>query len=134
IIALSLVLLTGYAGEINLAAYTFAVIATIVAWQIDVGPGGNALHTDLSVAAIVIAMIVCALVGGLVALPALRLRGLYLGLAPFAFATFVQQMVLQQSDQLTFHQLGIKFHLDLFTGGTLTVPRPHWFGIDFFTS
>jgi branched-subunit amino acid ABC-type transport system permease component len=134
IMALSLVLLTGYAGEINLAVYSFAGIATIVAWQIDVGPGGNALKAHLSVVAIVVAMLVTAIVGGIVALPALRLRGLYLGLATFAFAVFVQQMVLQQSQQLTFHQLGLKFHVDLFSGGTLTVPRPNWFGVDFLLS
>lgn len=134
VLGLSLVLLTGYAGEINLAVYTFAGIATIVAWQLDVGPGGNALRASLSVPAIVIAMIVCAVVGGLIALPALRLRGLYLGLATFAFAVFVQDMVLQQSQQLYFNQFGIRFHTNLFTGGTLTVPRPRWFGIDFFLS
>jgi ABC-type branched-subunit amino acid transport system permease subunit len=128
------VLLTGYAGEINLAVYTFAGIATIVAWQFDVGPSGDALKTSLSVPAIILAMVVCAVVGGIIALPALRLRGLYLGLATFAFAVFVQDMVLQQSDQLYFNQLGIRFHTNLFTGGTLTVPRPHWFGIDFLLS
>ncbi len=134
VMGLSLVLLTGYAGEVNLALFSFAGIATIAAWQFDVGPGGNALTTSLSVPGLAIATLICALVGGLVALPALRLRGLYLGLATFAFAIFVLNEVLLQSDQLTFHQLGLKFHLDLFTGGTLTVPRPNWFGVDFHAS
>ncbi len=42
LLAISLVLLTGYAGEINLAIFTFAGIALITAWQFDVGPGGLA--------------------------------------------------------------------------------------------
>ena len=37
LMALSLVLLTGYAGEINLAVFTFAGVAVIAAWQFDVG-------------------------------------------------------------------------------------------------
>jgi branched-chain amino acid transport system permease protein len=111
--------------------FAFAGIATIVAWQLDVGPAGDALRASLSVPGLLLAMIVCSMIGGVVALPALRLRGLYLGLATFAFGTFVQQMLLLQSAQLTFHQFGVKFHLNLFTGGTLTVPRPRWFGIDF---
>ena len=80
LMALSLVLLTGYAGEINLAVYTFAGVALIVAWQFDVGPDGLATKESLSLKAVVLAMAVCALVGGLIALPALRLSGLYLAL------------------------------------------------------
>ena len=40
IMALSLVLLSGYAGQVNLALFAFAGIAAIAAWQFDVGPGG----------------------------------------------------------------------------------------------
>ena len=39
-------------------------------------------------------MAACAAVGALVALPALRLRGLYLGLATMAFGVFLTDMVL----------------------------------------
>ena len=134
LMALGLVLITGYAGEINLAAYTFAGVALIVAWQFDVGPGGKATRESLSVAAIVLAMAVCAVVGGLIALPALRLRGLYLGLATFAFAIIVNQLVLTQADTLKANIFGWKFDLNLMTGGTLTVPRPRWFGVDFATN
>jgi branched-chain amino acid transport system permease protein len=134
LMALGLVLITGYAGEINLAAYTFAGVALIVAWQFDVGPGGKATRESLSVASIVLAMIVCAVVGGLIALPALRLRGLYLGLATFAFAIIVNQLILSQNDTLKANIFGWKFDINLMTGGTLTVPRPRWFGIDFATN
>ena len=131
LLALSLVLLTGYAGEINLAVYTFAGMALIVAWQYDVGPNGLATQESLSVMAILLAMVVCALVGGLIALPALRLRGLYLGLATFAFGIIVYQLVILQTKPLRGSILGQKFTINLFTTGSLTVPRPHWFGIDF---
>ena len=131
LMALSLVLLTGYAGEINLAVYTFAGVALIVAWQLDVGPSGLATRQSLSVGAIVMAMAVCGLVGGLIALPALRLSGLYLGLATFAFGIIVYQMVILQAKPLHGSLLGWKFTVNLFSSGSLTVPRPRWFGIDF---
>ncbi len=134
LISISLVLLTGYAGEINLAAYTFAGIATIVAWQFDVGPNGNATQTSLSLGAIVLATLVCAAVGALIALPALRLRGLYLGLATFAFAVVVDVMVIRQAAPIDVNLFGWKFQLNFFTNGSLTVPRPNWFGIDFVKS
>lgn len=131
LMALSLVLLTGYAGEINLAVFTFAGVALIVAWQFDVGPTGLATRSSLSVGAIVLAMAVCALVGGLIALPALRLSGLYLGLATFAFGIIVYQLVILQTGPLQGSIFGHEFTINLFTTGSLTVPRPHWFGIDF---
>lgn len=134
LIAISLVLLTGYAGEINLAAFSFAGIAAIVAWQFDVGPGGNATRTSLSIGAIVLAVVVCAAVGALIALPALRLRGLYLALATFAFAVVVDVMVIRQTAPIDVDFWFIHFKLNLFSTGTLTMPRPHWFGIDFLAS
>lgn len=131
LMALSLVLLTGYAGEINLAVFTFAGVAVIAAWQFDVGPTGLATQKSLSVGAVLLAMCVCSLVGGLIALPALRLRGLYLGLATFAFGIIVYQLVILQTQPLDFNIFGGKFTVNLFTNGSLTVPRPHWFGINF---
>ena len=131
LMALSLVLLTGYAGEINLAVFTFAGVAVIAAWQFDVGPTGLATQKSLSVGAVLLAMCVCSLVGGLIALPALRLRGLYLGLATFAFGIIVYQLVILQTQPLDFNIFGSKFTVNLFTNGSLTVPRPHWFGINF---
>jgi ABC-type branched-subunit amino acid transport system permease subunit len=71
------------------------------------------------------------IVGGLIALPALRLRGLYLGLATFAFAIIVDQLVIQQPNRLKPNILGFDFEVNLFTNRTLTIPRPHWFGVDF---
>ena len=87
IVALSLVPLTGYAGQISLAPLAFAGIGAAVMskW----GADGNPL-------ALVAVVVICAAIGALVALPALRLRGLYLALATFAFALFVEKAVLPE--------------------------------------
>jgi ABC-type branched-subunit amino acid transport system permease subunit len=112
----------------------FAGLGAIVAFQVDVGPDGRALVESLSVGALVAAAVVCAMVGVLVALPAVRLRGLYLALATYAFAVVVSNMVFKQASSL---QLNIPFvgdgediEVNLFTSGVLGVPRPRWFGID----
>src|SRR4051812_5482651 len=120
LLAISLVLLTGYAGEINLAIFTFAGIALITAWQFDVGRGGLATKTSLSVPAILVAVSVCAVVGGLIALPALRLRGLYLGLATFAFGIVVYQMVFLQTEPIPVDAFGMHFTINFFSTGTVT--------------
>ncbi len=133
LMALPLVLLTGYGGQVNFAPYAFAGIAVIVAYQFDVGPTGLARQESMSVAAIVLAVAVCAVVGGLIAFPALRLRGLYLGLATFAFAIIVDKLVIRQQDPLRPEILGLD-EVNLFTNGTFTVPRPNWFGVNFFAS
>ncbi len=73
------------------------------------------------------AAIACAVVGALVALPALRLRGLYLALATMAFGVFVSRMVLTEIGEREI--FGWKF--SIFQGGSLTIPRPEFFGLDF---
>lgn len=128
VIGLSVVLLTGHAGEISLAPLTFAGIGAMVAFQIDVGPGGRPSALDGSLWAYVVAAAVCALVGAVIALPALRLRGLYLALATFAFAVAVSFMVFSQISTLHLNLPwvggGADVALDLFTNGVLRVPRP----------
>lgn len=134
IIALSIVLLTGYAGEVNLAPLTFAGIGALVAMRFEVGPGDIAARESLSPWGLLLAAGVCALVGAIVALPALRLRGLYLGLATMAFAIFVSRLVFNQRSPL---QLNIPWYGDgedfefNLSVGSLNLPRPNWFGIDF---
>ncbi|NLU84155.1 ABC transporter permease [Rhodococcus sp. HNM0569] len=116
IVALSLTVLTGYAGEMNLAPLSFGAIATIVVYHF--GISGSGLAQRLTLIGIVAGVIVAALVGGLVALPALRLRGLYLALATMAFGVFLSNMVLRDTTE---HELfGVKF--SLFTGGNLVIP------------
>jgi branched-chain amino acid transport system permease protein len=135
IIAQSLVLLTGYAGEINLAPMTFAGIGAMVLFQVDVGPQGSAAAESASLFGYLLAAVITGIVGALVALPALRLRGLYLALATFSFAVLVSNLVFKQLSAL---QLNIPFfgdgediEINLFSGGSLGIPKPNWFGVNF---
>jgi branched-chain amino acid transport system permease protein len=78
LILLSLVPLTGYGGQVSLCQLTFAGVGAVTMSRADGGSG--------SLLALVLAVLVPAAVGALVALPTLRLRGLYLALATLAFA------------------------------------------------
>lgn len=84
IIGLSLVLLTGYAGQISLCQMVFLGIGGCVMGKV---AGGD------SVIGLVVAVLVSAAVGALVSLPFLRLRGLYLALGTFAFAVAMYEAV-----------------------------------------
>jgi branched-chain amino acid transport system permease protein len=75
-VALSLVLLTGYGGQVSLCTLTFVGLGAYA--MAKAGAGGSPLGLLAAVA-------LSAAVGALVALPTLRLRGLYLALATFAF-------------------------------------------------
>jgi branched-chain amino acid transport system permease protein len=108
IIMLSLVPLIGWGGQINLAPLTFAGIGAVVMGHF----GGNGTIWGLFLAAVI-----TGLVGALVALPALRLQGLYLALATAAFAVFMEKMFFNQSIILP--------------NASLNVPRLHVFGISF---
>ena len=88
IIMLSLVPLIGWGGQINLAPLTFAGIGAVTMGHF----GGSGTLWGL-----VLAAVVSGLVGALVALPALRLQGLYLALATAAFAVFMEKMFFNQS-------------------------------------
>jgi branched-chain amino acid transport system permease protein len=96
VIALSLTLLTGYAGEMNLAAVSFGAISTMVVFHI--GITGHGLGARITLWSVIVGVVVTALIGALVALPALRLRGLYLGLATMAFGVFLTDMILMDSN------------------------------------
>jgi len=76
IVGLSLVLLVGYAGQVSLCQLTFMGIGAFMMGKVF---GGGSWW------GLVLAVVVSGLVGALVALPAIRLRGLYLALATFAF-------------------------------------------------
>jgi branched-chain amino acid transport system permease protein len=77
-IMLSLVLLTGYGGQISLCQLTFAGFGAFAMGKV---AGGD------SVFGLAAAVGFAGLGGILAALPAFRLRGLYLALVTFAFAT-----------------------------------------------
>ena len=88
IIMLSLVPLIGWGGQINLAPLTFAGIGAVV-----MGHFGG----DGTIFGLVLATVVTAAIGVLIALPALRLQGLYLALATASFAVFMEKMFFSQS-------------------------------------
>jgi ABC-type branched-subunit amino acid transport system ATPase component/branched-subunit amino acid ABC-type transport system permease component len=102
IVLLSLVLLTGYGGMVSLCQLTFAGLGAYA--MSHVGGSGGSLLGLLAAAAL------AAVVGALVALPTLRLRGLYLALATLAFA--------QAMDTVFFTKV-------LGSGGSFEVARPH---------
>ena len=118
IIALSLTVLTGYAGEMNLAAVSFGAIGTMVVFHIGVRGHGLASRTTLW--GVIAGVVATAVVGALVALPALRLRGLYLALATMAFGVFLTEMVLLDVNPHKLPLLHTRF--SLFTQGSLLMP------------
>lgn len=87
IIMLSLVLLTGYGGQVSLCQMSFAGVGAFAMAKF--GGDGN-------IWGILLAGASAALVGGLVALPSLRLQGLYLALSTMAFALFMEKMFFPQ--------------------------------------
>jgi branched-chain amino acid transport system permease protein len=87
-LGLSVVVLTGWAGQVSLAQVAFFALGAAV--------GGKATTTwnlDLT-----LALVACAVVGGVVAvlvgLPAVRLRGLYLAVTTLAFALATSSYLL----------------------------------------
>ena len=91
IVGLSLVLLTGYSGQVSLCQFSFMGIGAFVMGKI--AGGGSLLG-------LVAATVICAGVGALIALPTIRLRDLYLALATFAFADAVATRVLPRHPHL----------------------------------
>lgn len=85
IVMLSLVLLTGYGGFVSLAQFTFAGVGAVVYAQID----------QPNLFGVLVATLTAAAVGAAVAIPVLRLTGLYLALATLAFAQLMEKLVFQ---------------------------------------
>ncbi len=104
-ILLSLVLLTGYGGLVSLAQMTFVGLGAFAMGH--VGHGGSLVGAAAAVA-------LAAAFGVVIALPTLRLRGLYLALATLAFA--------QAMDYVFFTNV-------LGTGGSINVDRLHIPGV-----
>jgi branched-chain amino acid transport system permease protein len=88
VILLSLVLLTGYGGQVSLAQMTFVGLGAYAMGH--AGHGGNLLGVVAGVA-------LAAAFGAAVALPTLRLRGLYLALATLAFAQAMDYLFFNQT-------------------------------------
>ncbi len=84
IVALSLVPLVGFAGQISLCQLSFAGIGAVV--MAHLGASGDPL-------ALLWAVLIAAAVGAVVALPALRLSGIYLALGTASFAVVLDRWV-----------------------------------------
>lgn len=84
IVMLSLVLLVGYAGQVSLCQFTFVGIGAAVMGK---------FFGDGSPLGLLAATLVAAVFGAIVALPALRLRDIYLALATVAFALFGEKVL-----------------------------------------
>jgi branched-chain amino acid transport system permease protein len=112
LIALTLVVLTGWAGQISLAQFAFVGVGAFTAGHL------SGSHGQHFLVAAVVAMAIAAPLGILVGLPSLRLSGLYLALATLAFALIMDNVVFNRSDV---------------SGGLtgITVPRPQIFGLSF---
>jgi branched-chain amino acid transport system permease protein len=108
--ALSLVLLSGYGGQVWLCQFTFLGLGSWAMTKID---GGS------SILGVLAAIGLCAAAGGILALPALRLRGLYMALATLAFAALMDSLFFTNPSVIP--------------NGSMDVGRPDIFGMRFVT-
>ena len=87
IAALSLVVLTGWAGQVSLGQYAFVGIGALLTGHLATeGPG--------MWFAIPVATVLTGLFALVLGIPALRVRGLFLAGATFAFAVFVESFMV----------------------------------------
>ena len=121
IIGLSIVVVTGYAGQVSLAQLALAGVAAFTlsyfsqSWSI-----------PFPIAPIMAAG-VAAVVGVLIGLPALRLRGLTLGVVTLAFAYAIEALWFKNTDIVSSNGARVKppelFGLDLSIGAGKAFPR-----------
>ena len=110
IAALSLVLLVGASGQISLCQVTFMGLTAVVLAKL------TALGVPWAVA-LLGGVVASGIAGGVIALCAFRLRGLFLALLSYAFAYAGAVLIFQNQTVISF--------------AGLTVARPNLFGIDF---
>ena len=91
IIFCSVVVITGIAGEVSFAQATFAGIGGFASAQLASNAGMSVVLT------IIIGGVLAAAVGALLAIPALRLGGIFLTLATYAFALFFDNVIVSLS-------------------------------------
>ena len=107
LIGLSCVVVTGYVGQISLAQYAFAGLAAFTTAKLATNGIGFPWAPLLAVALTVV-------VGILVGLPAVRVRGMSLAVATIAAAVAIEQLVFASPS----------------LNGIANVPRPRLFGLD----
>lgn len=126
IVSLSLVLLTGYTGQISLAQMSFAGIAAFITARMmadGIGRGSNLVPVEgpglpWPIAG-AIGVAVAVLVGVVVGLPAVRIRGVQLAVVTIAAAVAIQSLYLE-NEVIT----------QLRAGVPAFVKEPTFFGID----
>jgi branched-chain amino acid transport system permease protein len=101
LIMLSLVPLIGWAGQVSFANFAIAGIGALLYSHF----GGQ--HGEPY--GIVLVMLVCAPLGALIALPALRLKGLYLALGTMAFAEFTDKVIVRHPKMLDPSATGVLY-------------------------
>jgi branched-chain amino acid transport system permease protein len=89
-IAITLVVLTGWAGQISLAQFSFVGIGAFTAGHLAGAHGGGFFPAAL------LGAVIAMPVGMLVGLPSLRLSGLYLALATMAFALLMDTLIFNR--------------------------------------
>ena len=111
IIALSLVVVTGYTGQISLAQLTFAGVSAYI-----LSTFATSWGIPFPIAPL-LAALVAAAAGVVIGIPALRVRGLMLGVVTLTFAAGVE---------------AIWFNNNSIDGGAsgLAIPTPRLFGMD----
>ena len=120
IVAISLTVLTGWAGQVSLGQFGLVAVGAIMAAHL-----GGSVPLPLL---LLFAGAVTAAVAVVVGLPALRVRGLYLAVSTLGFALFMQESVLST----TCWDLPV-LHKSLCTGlpnaQSTLISRPDLFGI-----
>jgi ABC-type branched-subunit amino acid transport system ATPase component/branched-subunit amino acid ABC-type transport system permease component len=113
ILLLSLGLLAKTSGQVSLCHITFAAIGAVAFSKLS--SGGVPWIPALLIGALVVVPI-----GAVLAVPAIRLSGLYLALATFGFGLLVQDM---------FYQSNVMFGV---TNSGISMPLPHlsWLSVD----
>ena len=89
-IAISLVILTGWAGHLSLGQWAFVGVGAYIAGRLT-----TAAHPQDFFVSLLIAGAVGAVLAVAIGLPALRIRGLFLGVTTLAFAVAAQSWVFQ---------------------------------------
>jgi ABC-type branched-subunit amino acid transport system permease subunit len=120
VVALSLTMLTGWAGQVSLGQFGLVAVGALVAVHL-----GTSLPLPL---VMLYGGAVTAVVAILVGLPALRVPGLFLAVTTLAFAIFMQSAVLA-TPCITIPGLNRTLCTGLPNPAYTVVPRPSLFGL-----
>ena len=131
IICLSIVVITGYVGQISLAQMSFAGISAFLVAKL------STEHHMAFPIPIFIGAAVAAAIGVIVAIPALRVRGVNLAIVTLAFAVAVDKVVFgndsvtngikgasAKAPKVLLMARDVKFHIIGFTAGDGKQPNP----------